>query len=94
MSIKMVSARELVGKTIVAFDPGAIPTPGIIGTVIMHEPRIWLSDGSVLLFETEEHTHGDFYGCHIQRVANAKPPPPRCLHTALSHRDAGGKEGT
>lgn len=64
----MVSAREIVGKRIVAFDPGAaIAGSGLLATT-MHDPTITLEDGSKLVFLTEEHPNADNYGVWIGRV--------------------------
>jgi len=67
----MVSAREIVGKRIVAFRPGAYRAGRDVFTTTMHEPEIELEDGSVLVFVTEEHPEGDSYGMWIGR----RPPP-------------------
>ena len=60
----MVSARRLVGRTIVAFYP--CPFPDGRGGVA-HEPTIWLDDGSRLYFITEETDVGD-YGTYIGKT--------------------------
>ena len=67
MKVRMISAKEIVGKTITAFDPGAwLDGDG----TMKHSPRITLSDGSVLYFRTEELEDGSAYGTFIGR---AKP---------------------
>jgi hypothetical protein len=60
----MVSARELVGKRIVAFDPGAHEDPEY---KTVHTPRITLEDGSYLYFVAEETSDGAYYGTFIGR---------------------------
>lgn len=67
MKVRMVSAKEVVGKVITAFEPGAWTDSD--GT-IKHRPRITLSDGSVLYFRTEELDDGSEYGTFVGR---AKP---------------------
>lgn len=58
----MVSAREIVGKRIVRFDPGAkVDKDGRA----YHDPTIHLDDGSFLYCVTEETTdmeYGTFMG--------------------------------
>ncbi len=67
MKHRMVSAREIVGKRIVAFAPNT--TPGLSNTGgPAHNPRIILDDGSVLVFITEELRDGADYGTLILRV--------------------------
>ena len=69
MSARMVSARELVGKTITAFDPGAGKPDGKDpNAYTMHSPSITLSDGSRLWFRVEEHPEGGEYGVFIGRT--------------------------
>ncbi len=72
---RMVSARELLGRTIVAFDPGTSVEAGqytdgspTSERARMHTPRITLDDGSTLYFVTEEHPAGVFYGTFIGRT--------------------------
>lgn len=65
MKTRMISAKEIVGKTITAFHPGAWEDSD--GT-IKHSPRIVLSDGSVLYFRTEEFESGSEYGTFIGRA--------------------------
>ena len=59
----MVSARELVGKTVVKFNPGRWTDAA---GKIAHDPTITLSDGSELYFTVEE-TDGGEYGVWIGR---------------------------
>jgi hypothetical protein len=61
----MISARELVGKTITGFEPGAFKDPG---GGIRHDPRIKLSDGTHLYFYAEELSNGADYGIFIGRT--------------------------
>jgi hypothetical protein len=64
---RMVSAREIVGKRIVAFRPNSyLAGEGEMKTT-MHEPSIVLDDGSVLFFMTEEHPDGADYGVYVGR---------------------------
>lgn len=65
--MNMVSAREIVGKRIVAFDPGAAKVGYAGGTKVMHGPTITLDDGSRLIFHVEEHPEGCDYGVKILR---------------------------
>lgn len=60
---RMVSAREIVGKRIVAFDPG--PFDDGRGQTA-HNPRIVLDDGSVLFVTVKETDTGD-YGVFMGR---------------------------
>jgi len=70
MKYNMVSAREIVGKRITAFDPRPYRAGSETGKsrLIMHDPIITLDDGSILVFHTEEHPDGGEYGAFIQRV--------------------------
>lgn len=61
MARKMPSARSLVGRRIVAFDPGPF-NDGRGGTA--HNPSITLDNGVVLRFMTEETECGE-YGTFI-----------------------------
>jgi hypothetical protein len=61
----MVSAKQLVGRKIVAFDPGSwVDADG----VTKHTPKITLDDGSVLHFRAEELDDGSDYGIYIGRT--------------------------
>ena len=62
--MKMVSARQLVGRKIIAFDPGTFDDGR--GRVA-HNPSITLDDGSNLYFVTEETEVGE-YGVFIGKV--------------------------
>lgn len=65
---RMVSAREIVGKKIVRFDPGLAGISSNSGRPLHSEPRIYLDDGSFLYFMTEEPgEEGDMYGTFIGR---------------------------
>jgi len=68
MSARMVAAREIIGKRIVAFDPGMWVAPGR-GAV--HNPHITLDDGSVLYFDVEE-TDASGYGIRIGRIKSSR----------------------
>lgn len=70
MNSRMVSARELVGRRIVAFRPGTHVEDG----KVMHEPAIDLDDGTTLVFMAEEHPQGEEYGVWIGRVIHKRPP--------------------
>ena len=62
MQLRMVSARQLIGRKIVGFTPG--PTNGGLRGVF-HTPRIYLDDGTFLYFVTEETDvaeYGTFIG--------------------------------
>ena len=62
---RMVTAAALVGKTIVAFDPGRwVDAAGKVA----HNPTITLSDGSRLYFVVEETDPGWEYGVRIGRA--------------------------
>lgn len=61
---RMVSARELVGRKIVGFDPGAFADPP---RGVAHRPTIHLDDGSHLYFSVEETEHGAEYGVFVGR---------------------------
>jgi hypothetical protein len=69
---RMVSARELIGRRIVGFEPDAHPGEGSGGFTAHLSPSIRLDDGSVLTFMAEELENGDGYGIWIGRVI-----PPR-----------------
>lgn len=62
----MVSARELVGRTIVAFEPRKHNAGRVGYKQLVHDPRIVLDDGSVLVFLAEEAETGS--GVLIMRV--------------------------
>lgn len=62
----MVSARELVGRTIVAFEPRKYDAGRVGYKQMVHDPRIVLDDGSVLVFLAEEAETGA--GVLIMRV--------------------------
>jgi len=67
---RMVSAREIVGRTIVAFRPNASPDgqKTLSGQCsVVHYPEIELDDGSVLYFVTEELESASDYGVFIGR---------------------------
>jgi len=67
--MRMVSARELVGKRIVAFDPGVfVPCEEWRG--VCHNPTITLDDGTRLYFVVEET--GAEYGIFIGRTKKGK----------------------
>lgn len=74
-SHRMPSARELIGRTIVDFDPGPVRVHTLLSDnpngrgpmIVMHYPRITLDDGSVLHFQAEEHPQGADYGVFIRR---------------------------
>ena len=68
MSRRMVSARELVGRRIVAFDPGL--SHEAHGGTATHSPTITLDDGSELYFIAEEQDETGEYGTFIGR----RPP--------------------
>lgn len=70
VTVRMVSAREIVGKKIVSFDPGTY----ILHGQTLHNPHIRLDDGSVLYFSAEEKwsADGDGYGIFIGRTKGAK----------------------
>jgi hypothetical protein len=69
----MVSARQLIGRTIVGFEPN--PFDGRAHAHeekrLAHDPVIKLDDGSDLLFITEE-TESGAYGVRIVKI---KPRP-------------------
>lgn len=69
----MVSARQVVGKRIIAFRPGTTVVEG----KVMHEPAIDLDDGSTLVFMAEEHPQGDYYGVWIGRAIRQSHPRPK-----------------
>ena len=75
MNPRMVSAREIAGKRIVGFEPGAYPAGEGAFRTVMHQPRIHLDDGSFLYFVTEEEPDGGDYGVFIGR--SIKPKAPR-----------------
>lgn len=62
---RMVSARQLIGRKIVGFDPCPFDD-GRGGRA--HEPTIYLDDGSRLKFVTEETDIGE-YGVFVMKVA-------------------------
>ena len=64
MSARMVSARQIVGRRIIGFDPK--PFSDGRGFATCHDPEIVLDDGSVLVFVTEETGKGS-YGTWIGR---------------------------
>ncbi len=61
---RVPSARELVGRRIVAFD--ARPFPDDKGGTA-HDSIITLDDGSTLEFKVEETDHGSDYGVSVKR---------------------------
>lgn len=63
---RMVSARELIGKRIIGFSPN--PFPDGRGTTA-HNPHLYLDDGSVLIFVTEETDLG-VYGVFMSRATS------------------------
>lgn len=65
---RSVSARELIGKRIIGFDPGTSVAGSGVSKRTMHDPRIYLDDGSVLLFVTEEHPEDGEYGVFAFRT--------------------------
>lgn len=67
---RMVSANQIVGKTIVGFDAGPFDN-GRGGTA--HKPSITLNDGTTLLFITEETDVAD-YGTFIGRYPKFQQP--------------------
>jgi hypothetical protein len=69
---RMVSAREIVGKRIVSFDPGSVSDELSSGGTA-HHPTIWLDDGSRLWFLAEELKHADGYGIFIGRTTTGTP---------------------
>lgn len=73
--MRMVAAREIVGRRIVAFRPNP-SADGKIGmggrAAIVHYPEIELDDGSVLYFVTEEVDEGADYGTFIGRRPKEK----------------------
>jgi len=63
LQLRMVSARQLIGRKIVGFTPGPDNAGGTRG--IFHTPRIYLDDGTFLYFVTEETDvaeYGTFIG--------------------------------
>ena len=66
----MVSAREIVGKKIVGFNPGLFPDGQGAGAMA-HDPVIFLDDGSRLHFLAEETQVGE-YGVQIIRFKMPK----------------------
>ena len=71
----MVSAREIVGKRIVAFRPGTSRQGQGASQTTMHDPEIELEDGTVLVFGTEEHPDAAWYGIWIGRRLAPKVKP-------------------
>jgi len=77
MKYPMVSARLLVGRRIVGFEPRPFPN-GRGG--VAHSPRMILDDGSTLVFAAEAaepyhvkgQSYGGEYGIFIQRVAGKR----------------------
>lgn len=67
---RMVSKRQLVGLTIVDFKPRAAKQRH---RGVAHDPTIYLSDGSALVFTTEE-TDGDYGTCITKTKANPRAP--------------------
>lgn len=65
---RMVSARQLVGRTIVAFDARPFDSGK---KSVAHRPHITLDDGGVLYFVTEETEGGD-YGTFIGKTPRKK----------------------
>ncbi len=69
MAVRMVSAREIVGRRIVAFDPGTTRQADGPGYRTIHYPSITLDDGSRLFFCAEELPSADAdHGTLIGRV--------------------------
>lgn len=66
----MVSARELVGRKIVGFEPRKHNAGRVGYKQMVHDPRIVLDDGSVLVFLAEEAETGS--GVLIIRVKRGK----------------------
>ena len=80
MKYPMVSARLLVGRRIVGFEPRPFPN-GRGG--VAHSPRMILDDGSTLVFDVEstqvpggsglyDQAYPGEYGIFIQRVAGKR----------------------
>jgi hypothetical protein len=61
--MSMVSARRLIGRRIVGFEPN--PTPDGPRRSVVHSPVIVLDDGSRLTFVVEETDEGGDYGVLI-----------------------------
>ena len=80
MAARVPSARELLGRTIVAVEQRTFPD-GRGGTA--HDPKITLDDGSVLTFTVEETEQGD-YGVFVIRT------PARKRRAAGHCRECGG----
>jgi hypothetical protein len=66
----MVSAREIVGKKIVSFEARRQDMGRVGYKQMVHDPRIVLDDGSVLVFIAEEAEVGS--GVMILRVKPEK----------------------
>lgn len=84
MERRCVSAREIVGKKIVRFEPRTFSDQRG-GTA--HDPVIVLDDGSFLTFITEETETGD-YGVFILRHKPAvKPRKPKRSRAACDYSE-------
>ena len=70
--MRMVSARELVGRRIIAFEPLPFKSGESHDNRLAHRPIVYLDDGSCLTFTTEE-VEGD-YGTFIGRHPHCAPP--------------------
>ena len=64
---RSVSAREIVGKRITAFENPTARARNYGNTKYHPDPRIWLDDGSCLYFVVEETDH-DEYGVFVGRA--------------------------
>jgi hypothetical protein len=67
MKLRMVSAREIVGKRITGFTYQTFPQGANGGGVLHIDVTLTLDDGSFLYFITEESDGGDEYGMFVGR---------------------------
>ncbi len=76
----MISARQLVGRTIVRFDPGSgrVGDNENKGRRTLHSPRIELDDGTILYFIVEEAPDGSEPGVFVGAITKESwPKVPR-----------------
>ncbi len=72
-SLRMISARQLVGRTVVSFNPRPFaarpdaPHPGVA-----HNPVLILDDGAMLTFFVEETETGEYGVCILRHPPTKK----------------------
>lgn len=70
---RMVSARQLIGRTIVGFEPRPFPAGSkAMSAPTAHDPVIILDNGQRLLFRTEETEVGRYGTCILITPKDAK----------------------